>query len=132
MDWLHSPLDEASLPADEASPPTDEVNPIGPCIFFLLSSQMFSFYLQREFYHHNQRLKTLFLRTYVDLLNYPFKGTVLQFIFLLKSGHHGAIDFVLCPAKFWINADFALQNCGDIVLGDKKYHQILLSSLFCV
>ena len=22
----------------------------------------------------------------------PFKGTVLQFIFIFKSGHHGAID----------------------------------------
>ena len=78
-------MDEASPPADEASPPTDEVNPIGPCIFFLLFSQMFSFCLQREFYHHNQRLKTLFLRTYVDLLNYPFKGTALQFIYFPKK-----------------------------------------------
>ena len=43
-------------------------------IFFLifLFSQMFAFCQQREFYHQNQRTKLLILRSYVDLLNYPF------------------------------------------------------------
>ena len=62
MDWLH-PLragfircaDEASPPADEASLLADEASPMGPYIFFnfFLVSQMCSFGLQQEFYHHN-------------------------------------------------------------------------------
>ena len=44
-------------------------------IFFLiiLFSQQFVFCQQRELYHQNQLSKLLFLRPYVDLLNYPFK-----------------------------------------------------------
>ena len=58
---------------DEASP--KEASPIGPYIYFFFFSflKCFLFCLQREFYHQNQRYKPLFLRTYVDLLNYPFK-----------------------------------------------------------
>ena len=36
-------------------------------------SQMFAFCQQKEFYYQNQREKLLILRSYVDLLNYPFK-----------------------------------------------------------
>ena len=30
-------------------------------------------------------------------------------------------DFVLCPAELWSNADFVLQNHGDIVSGSDQY-----------
>ena len=67
--------DEASPPEDEASPP--QMKPVLLVLilfsFFFLFSNVFFCCLQQEFYHQNQRLKSLFLRTYVDLLNYPFR-----------------------------------------------------------
>ena len=54
--------DEASPPADEASPLADEAIHIGPNIFFQKChfSLMFSFCLQQEIYHQNQRKKCFF------------------------------------------------------------------------
>ena len=86
MNWLHSPVewlhppadwlqrtgDEASPLADEASPPSDEASPIGPyiCFYFFLFSNVF--FLSSAGVLPSESV--LFLRTYVDLLNYSFKS----------------------------------------------------------
>ena len=77
-------VDKASLPADGASPPTDEDSPIGPCIFFLFSLlffQMFSVLSAAEVLPSKSALKLLFLRTYADLLNYPYKEEIKKIKF---------------------------------------------------
>ena len=68
-------VDEASPPADEASPPTNEAISMCPFIFFLFCSFLKCFYFvcSESFTLRISIKKTLFLRTYVDLLNYPFK-----------------------------------------------------------
>ena len=68
MDWLH-------LPADEASLPTDEASPIDSYIFFLFFSSCECFFLSATgVLPSKSAVKTLFLRTYFDLLNYPFNS----------------------------------------------------------
>ena len=72
-----SRVDEASPTADEASPPTDEASPMGPYIFFLhicLFLRCVLFVSSWSFTIRISVKKTLFLGTYVDLLNYPFKA----------------------------------------------------------
>ena len=80
MDWLHSPADclyPLSLPADEASPPTDEASPIGSYIFSYCSLFPNIFLSAAGVLPSKSALKTaFFLRTYVDLLNYPFKREI--------------------------------------------------------
>ena len=73
-DWLHRTGDEASPLADEASPPSDEASPIGPyiCFYFFLFSNVF-FLSSAGVLPSESAFKTVFLKTFVDLLNYPFK-----------------------------------------------------------
>ena len=77
--------DEASSPMDEASSPTDEASPIGPYIFSLFFLFFNVFFLSAAGVSPSESaLKTTFLRTYVDLLNYPFKSEVKKLQILLN------------------------------------------------
>ena len=79
MDWLH-------LPAVEA-------NPIGPFIFVLFFSFLKCFpFSAAGVLPSESALEPLFLRTYVDLLNYPFKYNTYQTVFLLQWYKHVMIS----------------------------------------
>ena len=79
MDWLHLPEDEASLPKDEASLPTDEASPIGPFFFSLLFFSFLKYFLfvcSGSFTIRISVKNRFFLRTHVDLLNYPLNSCI--------------------------------------------------------
>ena len=53
-------------------PVRQQIKPVHLLLLFFFS-QMFAFCQQGELYYQNQRAKLLFMRSYFDLLNYPFK-----------------------------------------------------------
>ena len=71
------------MPTDDASPPMDEARPIGPfiCSYFSLFSNV-SFLSAAGVLPLESSFKTLFLRTYVDLLNYPLENFFGNDVFL--------------------------------------------------
>ena len=95
--------------ADEASLSTHEASPIVPKFFLLifLFSQMFSFCLQQVFYHQNQLQKQLFLRTYVDLLNYPFNQALAM---RLQNRQHSLLPSSIVSNLYQINVVLKKEN----------------------
>ena len=77
-DEASPPADEVSPQADEASSPANEASPIGPFIFVLFLSflKCFLYVCSKSFTIRISVKNCFFLRTYVDLLNYPFKWSV--------------------------------------------------------
>ena len=59
----------------QIKPVCQRIKPVCSVLIFYLFflSNFFAFCQQRGYYHQNQCDKVLILRSYVDLLNYPFK-----------------------------------------------------------
>ena len=55
-------------------PVRQRIKPVHLVLIFFFFSQLFAFCQQRELYNQNQHTKLLILKSYVDLLNYPFKS----------------------------------------------------------
>ena len=130
-------------------PVRQRIKPVHLVLTFFLFSQPLVFCQQRKLYHQNQRRKLLILRSYVDLLNYPFKeyfihGLQLSFLLcyssiafwqvdVLGSGallcRPAVEDLVLSSSRSPNLLNILGMSLGTWSIGERRYQQIAMSTL---